>query len=440
MALICETVTGTTTDALRAARDRAQRADMVELRLDGVTDLDVAAALQGRTRPVVVTCRAAWEGGAFSGSETERMAVLNQAAQLGAEFVDVEWRANRSALRLGERTRLVLSHHDHAGLPGDLADRARAMRAEAGTGVIKIAVTTATFADCRRLRDAVGAGGDQVVIGMGHAGTLTRVCPWIYGSQWTYCGTAAPGQLTYTELTELYQVRRTGPHTRVYGIVGAPLAHSASPAMHNAAFVAAGIDAVYVPVETSDASEFLEGAREFGFAGASVTAPIKTQWASRGVRLDAASTKIGAINTLALNPQGEWEGYNFDVEGFVAPLVRRGLQLTGQRVVVLGAGGAARATVWALSRQGAQVEICARRIEAATRLAAEFGASAVTWPPRPGWDVLVNATPVGTWPAVERSPLSRESVRGRLVYDLVYNPPTTTLMNLDRSTCMPSPL
>lgn len=433
MALVCETVTGTTTERLRAARDRAQDADLVELRLDGVGDLDVAGALAGRTKPVVVTCRASWEGGAFGGSEHERLAILSQASELGADFVDVEWRADRSQLRLAGRTRLVLSHHDHAGTPTDLSDRVRAMRAEAGNGVIKVAVKTPTFAECRRLRDAVGSGSDQVVIGMGYAGTVTRVCPWIYQSQWTYCGSAAPGQVSRAELLDGYRVRQTGAHTGVYGIVGTPLAHSASPAMHNAAFGAAGVDAVYVPIETADPDEFLSAADAFGFAGASVTAPVKTQWAAHGVRLDAMSTRIGAVNTLVRTARGEWEGRNFDVDGFLAPLVRRGLQMTGQRVVVLGAGGAARAAVWALTRQGAQIEISARRMEAATRLAADFGATAVGWPPRSDWDLLVNATPVGTWPDVDRAPLSRESVRGRLVYDLVYNPSTTTLMKLARS-------
>jgi 3-dehydroquinate dehydratase/shikimate dehydrogenase len=433
MTLVCETVTGTTTDTLRAARDRAaQRADMVELRLDGVKDLDVAAAVEGRTGPVIVTCRAAWEGGAFGGSESERIGILNQAAKLGAEFIDVEWRADRSALHLGERARLVLSHHDHHGVPADLADRVRAMRAEAGSGIVKIAVTTATFADCRRLREVVAAGAEQVVIGMGHAGTVTRVCPWLYGSLWTYCGTAASGQLSFPELVNVYRVKQTGARTRVYGIVGAPLAHSASPAMHNAAFAATGFDGVYVPIETSDATEFLAAAGEFGFAGASVTAPLKTRWASLGVRVDAVGTQIGAINTLARTARGDWEGRNFDVDGFLAPLARRGLQMTGQRVVVLGAGGGARAAVWALVRQGARVEVAARRMDAATRLAADLGATAVPWPPRASWDLLVNATPIGTWPAVEASPLPRELVRGRIVYDLVYNPPATTLMKLAR--------
>jgi 3-dehydroquinate dehydratase/shikimate dehydrogenase len=163
-----------------------------------------------------------------------------------------------------------------------------------------------------------------------------------------------------------------------------------------------------------------------------VTAPLKTQWTTLGVRVDAAATQIGAINTLARTARGDWEGRNFDADGFLAPLVRRGLQMTGQRVAVLGAGGAARAAVWVLARQGAQIEVAARRMDAATRLAADLGVTAVTWPPRANWDLLVNATPVGTSPAVDASPLPRELVRGRVVYDLVYNPAATTLMKLAR--------
>ncbi len=112
-------------------------------------------------------------------------------------------------------------------------------------------MATPAIADCLRLRDAVGAGSDQVVIGMGAAGVVTRVCPWLYDSQWTYGGDAAPGQTSVADLIELYRVRETTGATGIYALTGAPLVHSASPAMFNAAFVAAGIDAVYVPLETA---------------------------------------------------------------------------------------------------------------------------------------------------------------------------------------------
>src|SRR5690242_1514332 len=128
-AKLCVTVTAPTTAELRRRRDRVADADLVELRLDSVADPDVAGALAGRTRPVVITCRPAWEGGQFAGSEEERIRLLADALASGAEYVDVEWRANYSDLlaETGGR-RVVLSSHDFQGVPDDLEPRARAMR------------------------------------------------------------------------------------------------------------------------------------------------------------------------------------------------------------------------------------------------------------------------------------------------------------------------
>lgn len=437
MAQICETVTATSMSELRSARDRATDADLVELRLDGVSDADVAGALENRSRPVIVTCRAAWEGGRFDGSEDERFRLLGTAIDAGAEYVDVEWKSDRPRLAEllarcdGRATRLVLSHHNHECTPIDLVDRVRAMRSFAPNAVVKIATLALSLSDCVRLRDALASTTDQVSVAMGSPGLISRLCPWLFGSLWTYGGQAAPGQMAVADLVEVYRVRASGPGTAIYALTGSPLSHSASPILHNALFARLGLNAVYVPMESSDGGEFLSAAEALGVSGASVTAPLKTAWNAHGVRIDRAGREVGAINTLKWQGH-EWQGCNFDVAGFLEPLTRRGLQLTAQRVVVLGAGGAARAAVWALKKQGSAIEVATRRNEAAVRFAAEFGISPVLWPPKPGWDLLVNATPVGTWPKADVSPLEREFVRGRLVYDLVYNPAETMLMRLAR--------
>ena len=433
MTRVCETVTAASMAELRRKRDAATRADLVELRLDGVADADVSGALAGRMKPVIVTCRSTAEGGAFSGSEDDRLRILAAAIAGGAEFIDVEWRADRSALPTNDRTRVVLSHHVLDGMPPDLASRVRAMRGQAPHGVIKVAVRTPTLGDCVRLRDTVGTGSDQVVIGMGPAGLVSRVCPWLFDSQWTYGGSAAPGQMPVRDLLDVYRVNATGRGTRIFALIGKPLGHSASPVMQNSAMASLQVNAVYVPIETDDGAEFLAAAEAFAIEGASVTAPLKRVWASLGVALDSAASEIGAVNTLRRRPGQPWEGHNFDVEGFVAPLIRRGLGVVGQRVVILGAGGAARAAAWTMKRHGAAVEVAARRQDAADELAAGLGVRAVPWPPAPDWDLLVNATPVGTWPAEGESPLAAEHLRGRIVYDLVYNPAETTLLKLARA-------
>src|SRR6185503_14310503 len=154
MALLCETVTGTSMRELLAARDAATAGDMVELRLDGVGDLDVAGALQGRRTPVVATCRASWEGGRFDGSEEERRAILRRALDAGAEFVDVEWRAGFDDVIARDPARVVVSFHDFTGKPAGLDDRVAAMR-RTGAGTIKVAYASRTLSDTLPLR-AIG--------------------------------------------------------------------------------------------------------------------------------------------------------------------------------------------------------------------------------------------------------------------------------------------
>src|SRR5215471_5822208 len=342
--LVCETVTATTMAELRTARDAVKDADLVELRLDGVGDLDVAGALAGRRRPVIVTCRPSWEGGKWDGFEARRLEVLAEAIRLGAEYVDVEWRADRRSLPVNDRTQQVQSHHDFHGLPADLGSRVRAMRAER-PAVLKIAVSASRLSDCLALRDAVAGGRDHVAIAMGPSGQLTRVWPAWLGSRWMYAGSAAPGQLSTRELVAVYRVRQTTTTTRVFGLTGAPLGHSASPAMHNAAFAALGLDAVYVPLETPSADEFLNVAREIRLEGASVTAPLKESLFSHAAPADETTRQVQALNTLRRGPRG-WEGRNFDIAGFLRPMQRRKVSLRGKRAVVLGAGGGARAAAF----------------------------------------------------------------------------------------------
>ncbi len=266
---------------------------------------------------------------------------------------------------------------------------------------------------------------------MGPCGVASRLLAAHLGSPWTYAGdSVAPGQLPLARLRDEFHVPAVTAATAVYGLVGQPVEHSLSPAMHNAAFRAAGIDAVYVPLPAADFADFETFARAFAVRGVSVTAPYKLD-AGRAAGAAADDQGLGAVNTLRRTADG-WAGRNTDIEGFLAPL--DGRPLRGSRVAVLGAGGAARAVAAALSGAGARVRLHARRGTAARVTAATCRVEAGAWPPGDDWDILVNATPVGTAPRVEEVPLDLEGpLAGRLVYDLVYNPPETALMRRARS-------
>ncbi|HXH08138.1 MAG TPA: type I 3-dehydroquinate dehydratase, partial [Vicinamibacterales bacterium] len=337
--LLCATVTGTTLRELRAARDAAVQADLVELRLDGVRDVDVAGALEGRRRPVIVTCRPVWEGGRFDGSEEERRRLLHDARRLGAEFVDIEWRTGEAGRLSGRDGRgVIVSIHEFGEIPSDLEDRVTDAAAS-GAEVVKVAIRAERLTDLVRLA-AIGRRlpGRAVLVAMGPAGLPSRVLAARLRSRWTYAGSLAEaGQIPVERLVEQYRFRSVTETTRLYGIVGRPLGHSVSPAMHNAGFAQAGLDAVYVPFEAADADDFLAFAAAFGVEGASVTAPFKVEFLARAAEVEPRARRIGAVNTLRAGPRG-WAATNTDAPGFLEPLAAR-LELRGLRAAVLGAGG-----------------------------------------------------------------------------------------------------
>ena len=412
---------------LRQRRDAVAGADLVELRLDHARDPDVAAALAGRRTPVIVTCRARTEGGKFEGSESERLQILTEALRQGAEYVDVEFSAGFGDLvRSTGGQRIVLSMHDFEGVPGDLPARVRAMRA-VGAEVVKVAVCPHSLWDNLALLDLRDAARKSVFIGMGLPGLPTRILAAHFGSSWSYAGDGyAPGQISASQMLDEFGFRRITNQTAIYGIAGSPLTHSISPSMHNAAFRAAGVDAVYVPMPASSAEDFLAFANALHVRGASVTIPFKVDLFQKADAADDLSKRVGAINTLKRH-QSKWLGRNTDVSGFLVPLRGR-LQLRGARAAVLGAGGAARGVAVALASAGAEVRMYSRvhtRAEDAAR-AVGVKSAALPVPPK-SWDLLVNATPVGTFPNVDESPFPGD-FDGGVVYDLVYNPQATRFL------------
>ncbi len=430
MAQLCVTLGAPTLAELRERRDlAAPDADLVEVRLDTVADPDVAGALAGRTTPVVVTCRAAWEGGHFRGSEEERLGLLRQAWQAGAEFVDVEFAARDAAPWIAETggERLILSSHDFAGVPHDLEARHRAMCAEA-PAVVKIAVTVerlAQLAPLARLR--AGGSQRQIVLAMGRPGLPSRLLPDRFGSAWTYAGDNwAPGQLPASVLRRTYRFGQVSSGAALYGVVARPSSHSVSPDMHNAAFAAAGLDAIYLPLEAADVDDLLAFADDFALQGASVTLPFKVDVLPR-VDADALSRRVGAVNTLTRS-DGRWMGTNTDVAGLLAPLAGR-MTLQGARAAILGTGGAARGAAVALSDAGTHVTVIGRDAGKARGVASLVGGASASLPPDPGsWDLLVNATPAGMYPATDETPWPDGRFDGTLVYDLIYNPRQTRLL------------
>lgn len=444
--LVASVFAASTDEILRALHRQVAGADVVELRVDGVSDLDLPRLLAASTVPVILTCRAARQGGAFTGSEAERWAILGRALELGFDYVDVEIDSASPELlaRRSARTRLLLSHHDFEAIPSDLEARV-ARGVTLGADLVKIAARVASIADAVRLGEA-GAparecGRGYVPVALGPSGIAARILSsrlgrlGPLGADLVYATArglpaTGPGQIGLDVLLERYRFRSIGPETRIYGILGAPVSGSLSPAMHNRVFESFHLDAVYVPFEEPDLARFVPEARRLGVAGLSVTRPHKQAILPFLDELDEGARRVGAVNTI-LARNGRWIGFNTDGAGVVEPLAKRTV-LSGRSAVILGAGGAARAAAFALRDAGVEVAVLSRRKDAADAVARAVGgvAEELGRVLRLPYDILVNATPVGS---SEVSPLDEAALRkGAFVLDMVYDPEETALLRAAR--------
>jgi 3-dehydroquinate dehydratase/shikimate dehydrogenase len=269
---------------------------------------------------------------------------------------------------------------------------------------------------------------------MGEVGAAARILALGSGSALAYAPVekaTAPGQVSLNAMKTLYRADRMDRRTSVYGVIGNPVHHSLSPLMQNAAFQARRINAVFVPFLVRDLHDFLGAIAEFGVAGLSVTIPHKQAILKYLDDCDPLAAAIGAVNTVVVRGGGKLFGYNTDYVGVLRALESR-ISLAGSYVLIVGAGGAARAVAFALARAGAAVRVCARRPAKAKELAQAVGGEAIARSRLRGefFDAIVNATPVGMYPNANESPLEASELNCRLVFDSIYRPRRTKLLQI----------
>jgi 3-dehydroquinate dehydratase/shikimate dehydrogenase len=475
-------------DALgRAERAVADGAKLVEWRIDRLArEPDaaevVARLLAGAPAPAIVTCRDESEGGGYDGDDETRAGVLESALR-GAHpprYVDVELATWQRDAALRERIgaalddgrqrdvhpALILSAHDFDRRPADLLQRVEAMTAEPACAVVKVAWHARSLRDNLEALDLLAERRKPTIaLCMGPFGLMSRVLApklgglLVYAADEAGAGTA-PGQPTVRALRERYGFDRIGPQTAVYGVIGWPVEHSLSPAIHNAGFAATGYDGVYLPLPVPTEYEHFKATvgaladhERLDFRGASVTVPHKENLlrlaGERGWTVADDAQRIGAGNTLVLAAGGAGHCSNTDAPAVLAALCAgmgvEAADLAGKSVAVVGAGGVGRAVVAAVSHTGARVtvfDVVRGRVEALAKAfdgqptAAGGPAQVTAGLPQAltggGFEVYVNCTPLGMagGAAPEKSPLP-EGVPlgpGVTVFDCVYTPKRTPLI------------
>ena len=442
---ICAVVAAEHPRSMWAQLERALRQTRtVELRLDWLpTEKQIHTFLRRLANKLpratlIATCRRVEAGGRFRGTTASQLLILAEAIRAGCNWYDLEI---ESAFRcppelldvlLGDGRCLASAHFFRAN-PRNwkrIAANLRRMSPDA----IKIAANCSSLADGLSLLRFARAKRDVVAVPMGDVALPLRCLGLREGSALSYAPVemaTAPGQVSLDALKNLYRADRISGNTRVYGVIGDPIAHSLSPQLQNAAFHARKMDAVYLPFLVHNLRDFLAAIKPLGIRGFSVTLPHKQKILRYLDDCDSLAVAIRAVNTVVVRGEGRLYGYNTDYIGVLRALQQR-ISLPTSRVLILGAGGAARAVAFALAQSGASVCVCARRAREAEKLAQAVGGEAVTRARlrKEFFDAIVNATPVGMFPAVERSPLTSHELNCRLVFDLIYRPVETKLLKL----------
>jgi 3-dehydroquinate dehydratase/shikimate dehydrogenase len=391
---------------------------------------------------VIATCRRVASGGKFRGSIASQLDILGKASAAGCQLLDVEQQTAVKCKpgqlqKLRSRAALILSFHDFRGTKK--LDETLEKMLVYPADFYKVVSTATTLADNVAMIKFLAREGDRhsmVGMCMGEQGLISRVLGVRAGSVFTFAAASAgeetaPGQATAQELRSVYRIEQVDVATRVYGVVGDPVAHSLSPAIMNAAFRRENVNAVYLPLHAKTLKDLLACVREIPIYGISVTMPYKEAILPHLDNTDSHTTKIGACNTVVRAQDGKLYGFNTDAAGIVRPLERRLNTLEGARILVLGAGGAARAAVFGLKERGSEVYIMNRSAAPAKKLAHQARARIIKRPDlkKLAFDVIINATPVGMGNTRE-SPLQDKEINARYVFDMIYDPPETRLLKL----------
>jgi 3-dehydroquinate dehydratase/shikimate dehydrogenase len=453
---VCIALRGTSVEEL-LQRAHAAIADsqFLEFRLDSLTRPTAALApiaqflAAHKDVAAIATCRRKAFGGEFSGSLADELVILTAAAEVGFAIIDLEIESaeecSPAALEVLRETAdlsgtaLLLSFHDFQAAGDPEATFHRIQRFE--PDFIKIVNTAHSLTDSLNLLDWIKerSGDAQLVaIAMGEAGIVSRVLSLRAGSAFTFASApdgaeTAPGQMTARTLKDLYRIDQIDQATRIYGVAGNPISHSLSPLVQNTAFRRERINAVYLPLKTESGpngvADLLTLIRKLPLSGLSITMPLKEHVLPHLANVDPLTARLGACNTIRLGADGKLYGFNTDVAGIVRPLEKR-MTLKDRRILVLGAGGAARAAVYGLAEKGAKVSLWSRKEAIAKQLASNAGATLITRKQiaESEFDVLINATPCGMTGNAHPLPLENEEWKARLVFDLVYNPLDTPLL------------
>lgn len=411
-------------------------AECIEFRLDLMEKSDLAhiSKLKSASKlPIIFTLRCRAHGGSFTGNEREREEKFLELLTLKPDYVDLEWDAPFT-LEIPPETQLIISYHNFEETPANLDDILKKMRKIKGA-MYKIATMAHSSLDSLRMLSLVEKENNIAGMCMGKMGEITRILAPIVDSALIYSNIekeTAPGQLPIHELQNLYHFHRLNRSTKIYALIGDPVEQSIGHLVHNHHFRKVQVDAVYVkiPLRETELSEFFRLIRFLPFKGLSITMPLKEKVGSYLDVIDPDTQKIGAVNTFARREE-KWFGINTDGRGALDALEKKG-KVAGKVVLIIGAGGAAKAIAFEVARRGGKVVIVNRSHEKGKRLAQLVGGSAISFEEIDvcPYDFLINTTSVGMGEKIGESPFTKKEIKERVIaLDVISHPKRTLFLS-----------
>ena len=438
--MICVPITSKTIEeAIEEIKEAEEVADIIELRLDYLKNPDLKVLLETARKPVIVTCRKKSEGGLYDGDEKGRVEILLKAIEEGANYVDVELSTPEPLLdklkKKKAETRLILSYHNFKHVPDDLQNTYDRML-QKGCEIVKIAVMANSCEDNLRIFDIIeqakSKNMDIIAFCMGEYGEISRVLSPLFGGYLTFGSLSrgkesAPGQIPAQVLKNIYRVNALGSDVNIYGLIGNPVKESMGYLIHNRSFAGNNLNNIYLPFLVDNLLSFISGFRKY-FKGMSVTMPFKEDVIPLLDEIDGTAKKIGAVNTLQIR-DGKLFGCNTDCSGAVKALEEK-TSLKGKKIVIIGAGGVARAIGFGVMEKRADVCIFDVDTKKADSLAVDLGCRTSSLESiGSDFDILINCSPVGMHPHINKTPFSKDMLKkGMIVFDAVYNPLKTRFL------------
>lgn len=432
---------------------------IVEVRIDGVRDFNLKDLARFREIParLIFTCRPEWAGGRFQGNEALRLALLQTALDSGrVQYVDAEYEVVKKLkpapiqhrARRGQ-AKIIASSHNFKNTPSVPAlKKLYRQLARLKPDVIKIVTTARSFKDnfkIFRLIEYARSKIPLIAFCMGEAGLISRVLYKRFGAWLTYAcldehQATAPGQITYPTLNELYRADQIDKHTMIFGLIGNPVKYSLSSYLFNISFKTDQHNAVYLPFQLEDIREFKQLTKILQVQGYSVTMPFKQAVIKYLDELTPVAKAIGVVNTIVRTDGNRLRGANTDGQGALQALEQsideiRPMQiLRYKKILILGAGGTARAIAYSLKQTRSTVFVSNRHLNKAQSLKRDLGCQVIRWNKlgrqAKKMNIIINTTPVGMAPHIYQSPVNKKIFRkGMIVFDAIYNPPLTQFLH-----------